>query len=554
MTVSAVPGRIIKKIIPGGTGKVSLLAGEEVFNLLEDTRFIESWEDLCNACAWATVFQRPSFVATWYRTYKPVFLPVLVKAGLGNKLTGLLTLAINANGLVTGAGANQAEYQVWLTEDAGNEDFIKEALIEIYQFLPKAKLRLKYIPAGAPLNWTKNDPLWHKRSFIKTSAHPLMIIDDVHLTNELRKKNRKEKINRLKRLGHLVFERIVEYAAFVSIFDELAIQSDFRKGAMYNKAVFKKDPSRKKFLLELFKQNNLHVTVLKLNDKIIACNAGIGSGDWLHLQGINAFAADFAKYSPGIIHFLLLGKLLLQEGVQVFDLTPGADDYKNTLATDYREAHSLSIGNTYHGFNRRIQSWLNGHFKKMAAIAGMKPVAVRKWGRKVSFYKVKFAHITSHGFTSMTSWLFRQLKRQRNEARCWAVPKDLRDTNAGLLNIQKNNLKHLLDIDQHDIQYCPQEFLADAMRRLEEGGQSYTWSENGILLGCAWLNTGKPAAEECISLSGLYCHPGERARFPAFLRSVVAAASTCHPGDKLTIIANCYEQISLERAGFLPIE
>src|SRR5687768_18143535 len=67
---------------------------------------------------------------------------------------------------------------------------------------------------------------------------------------------------------------------------------------------------------------------------------------WLHLQGINSFAAAYARYSPGIIHFLLLGKLLAEEGVAVFDLTPGADAYKDTLATD-RKSTRL---NSSHGY------------------------------------------------------------------------------------------------------------------------------------------------------------------------------------------------------------
>jgi hypothetical protein len=59
---------------------------------------------------------------------------------------------------------------------------------------------------------------------------------------------------------------------FSSIFDELTAQYDFRKAAMYNKAPFRKDPLKKKFLLALFEQQILHVTVLKLNDEIIASN------------------------------------------------------------------------------------------------------------------------------------------------------------------------------------------------------------------------------------------------------------------------------------------
>ena len=47
--------------------------------------------------------------------------------------------------------------------------------------------------------------------------------------------------------------------------------------------------------------------------------------------------------------------MLAEEGVDVFDLTPGADGYKDTLATDYTIAHTLSIGNTSHRFINHLQ-------------------------------------------------------------------------------------------------------------------------------------------------------------------------------------------------------
>lgn len=558
MTTVATKIKATTTFYESGSASTELLVGEEILNLLNDTRFLASWNHLFNICPWATVFQSPSFVTTWYRIYKEAFLPIVIKTEFAGKLRGLLTLAMDKNELITGAGTNQAEYQVWLADDADDGTFIKNALLELRRFFPKNKILLKYIPAGVSLGFTQKDPVWNKRCFVKTSPQPVMIINETHCTNELRKKNRREKINRLKRLGTLTFERICDFAAFVSVFDELALQSDFRKGAMYNKVVFKTDPCRKEFLLSLFEQNNLHATVLKLNDKIIASNVSVWDKRQLHLQGINSFDAAYARYSPGIIHFLMLGQLLAEEGVAVFDLTPGADAYKEILATDHMEAYTLSIGNNYHSVTNHLKAGLNSYFKNAAATIGVKRDALKKGRRGLTRYKAKFMNVARQGFASLFSFFFNQFKRRRKTVTCWVVQKGF--ATSGLLNIQQNDLHDLLDYDQREVRCSQQEFLSDAMHRFEEGAHCYSWAEEGLLLGCVWVANLQSSITEykfchitegfIISMSGLYCHQKGRKQLSLFLRSVANVLAVDNPHDKFYLINDCHEDGAFETAGF----
>jgi CelD/BcsL family acetyltransferase involved in cellulose biosynthesis len=559
MTLLATKIKPVATYISSRPGSTELLVGKDVINLLEEIRFLGEWNQLYQNCSWATVFQSPSFVATWYRIYQHDFVPVLIKNECAGKLTGLLTLAIDKKGLITGAGANQAEYQVWLTADANDETFFKNALVELRRFFPGKKVLLKYIPAGVSLVFTKKDPTWKKRCFVKTSPQAIMTIDEAHCTNELKKKNRREKVNRLKRLGALTFERISDYKKFDSVFDELSLQSDFRKGALYNKVAFKTDPLRKQFLLSLFVQNNLHATVLKLNDKIIAANVSMGGKGQLHLQGINSFDAAYARYSPGIIHFLMLGKLLAQEGVNVFDLTPGADGYKDTLATDYTVAHTLSIGNAWHRLINNLQSGLNRYFKNTAARLGVQPGTLKKWRMRFTQQKEKFMHVAKQGSASWPVYVFNQVKWQSKAKKCWVVQKPV--PASGLLPVQKDDLNELLEFDPHEVRYSRQEFLAGAMRRFEEGAHCYSWAEEGRLLGCAWITYGKPDSTEPgngddakgapFSLCGLYVHRKGRKRLPLFLQSVANELAVNHAHDKIYIITNCNEDLQFEKAGFI---
>jgi CelD/BcsL family acetyltransferase involved in cellulose biosynthesis len=540
---------------PDGT---ALLSGEKVITLLEDTRFLSEWNQLWKTCPWATVFQSPSFVATWYRIYRKDFVPVLIRTIHGGKLTGLLTLAADKNGLITGAGANQAEYQVWLTADANDEQFIKKALLEVRKVFPHKKILLKYIPGEVPLGWAEKDEQWRRRCFIKVANHPLMVVNGAHLTSELRKKNRKEKINRLSRQGELSFERITDYEVFASIFDELALQSDFRKGALYNKIAFKTDPLRKEFLLALFEQNDLHVTVLKIDDKIISSNVSMQSPNTVHLQGINSFDAAYARHSPGIIHFLMLGKMLADEGVKVFDLTPGADPYKDTLATQHTKAITLSIGNNLHGFTGTMQYSIRHYLKNKALRFGIKAQTLKKAQRDLTNYKTKLRNITPTGFAAMSTRFIDKLNRHSEVSKCWIVQSNALPA-TGLLPIQKDNLQDLLEFDSKETWYSKQEFLSDAMRRLETGEHGYSWVENGILLGCAWLTTGKHATAISdtgktdglfISLSGLYYHQRGRNRLSLFLQSVAAKLSADTVHGTFYIVNTSNDQRVFEKAGF----
>ena len=92
MIATAAMPKSITTYIPSGKGTTELLMGPPVLKLLEDAGFLEEWKNLYNACPWATVFQSPSFVATWYQVYRS-YLPILIKTETDGKLTGLLTLA-----------------------------------------------------------------------------------------------------------------------------------------------------------------------------------------------------------------------------------------------------------------------------------------------------------------------------------------------------------------------------------------------------------------------------------------------------------------------------
>ncbi len=359
---------------------------------------------------------------------------------------------------------------------------------------------------------------------MQVASQPLMVINEANFTQELRKKNRKEKINRLRRQGQLRFERVSDSAEFSAVFDELSLQYDFRKEAMFNRSFIHSDPLRKVFLHCLFEQGLLHTTLLKLDETIIASNVGVSGKNVVHLQGMNTHAPSYAKYSPGIIHFLMLGKQLADEGIAVFDLTPGADAYKSSLATGFVIAHQLEIVGAYSKIIKGLKFIVKEQLKKAALVVGLKPQVLKKVKWQIRFIRVKLAENKKEGVYHFIKLLFKSTAGAK-------VIRIFEGSSKGKqaegVEVKINSLSDLLGYAPCRLDPTRWEFLSEAMRRLEGGESCYTWSDGGSLLGCAWLagpRTSVPGEvpEGTAVLQGLYLHAAGVGRQGDFLKAVAA--------------------------------
>ncbi|MBX0332367.1 GNAT family N-acetyltransferase [Pontibacter sp. HSC-14F20] len=526
---------------------IELLTGKEALAVLADQNFQQQWDKLYTSCSWATVFQSRDFVYTWYQSYYATYLPILAIANHGDKLTGLLALAQGSNGQLVGAGDNQAEYQVWLTDKENSTNFIKQALTVLLKQFPQSEISIKFVPANTPLQWLETDLEWQRNCFRRTVMQPLLSLDKENLSQELRKKNRREKLNRLKRQGNLSFIRITDTDEFCSVLNELTIQSDFRKGAMYNKRAFEEDSCRKAFLYELFKLGLLHVTLLKVEDTIVASNVGVTGRNWVHLQGINTHSPMQAKHSPGILHFLMLGVMLAEEGIAVFDLTPGSDPYKESLATDFTHSTELVFGNMVNILNKNLKFNSIKYLKNTLPKLGIAQHQIRHMSHRAAVVKEKVKLLNRRN-------LFQLLKKniqnivKTNEVRVFCV-QPAKGQHQGI-PAKKNELKDLLCYIPTTTLVSKWEFLSDAMRRLETGQHVYTWQENGQLLGCAWLsesNVTRPSlnsklelSAQAAVLSNFYCPSLSQVQLQAFIQAITTNLSTAEdrPIYAISAVAN----------------
>lgn len=519
-----------------GNETIELLNGVDVLTLITDPDFQANWNTLYNECPWGTVFQSPEFVSTWYRIYQYEYQPIIIKAENNGKLTGLLTMACpfvsSSEGVkkyskrIVGAGHFEACYQTWLSGESNGESFIRSALELLMNCYRGYNILFRYLPPNTPLDWIKKHKKWNKSAILQPYTRPLMTIDEASTSKLIRNSHFRNKLNRLKRLGEVRFERIYDLESFAAIIDEIVAMYDFRQGALYNKNQFRDEPIRKNELLEEFQQNLIHLTVLRVNEKIISAVASRAGKSWVHLGGIiGHYPYNSRFYSPGFLHFTMLGQLLSQEGFSHFDLTPGYETYKEQFANAHDEVNELIIaGNPLFLIKRKMRSKM----QNMLVREGYRPLTVEVNLRKQIYL------LRNRGLIETLKNKLRS-NGNKKEKKYYPIEPARLDTTV-VANIQKNNLGNLLDFDQNKrYPLLRWEFLAGSLKRFEEEEHCYTWAEGNRLLCCAWYKEPNniPATEsknieneaEDVLLHDIYCHPAEHHRLSSFLKTLASELS-----------------------------
>lgn len=456
----------------------ALYKGAEAHQLLESADFLEKWRALLCACPWATCFQGVPFVTTWYRCYADRFDPVIAVSEEQGKLVGLFTLALDKNtGTLHTAGTHQAEYQVWLATPEHSDAFIDEAVRSLARTWPRRRLRLLFVPAGTPLEWTAK---WRTQCLLRPFSRPVMATQPAEIARtSLEKPKNKKRFRRLERIGAVAFERITDSGEFRAVLDEIADLCDFRQGGISGVLPFRADPAKKSFYCAMMDcPDLLHVTVLRVGGRIAAAHIGQLNRTEVVL-GLITHSPFFAEHSVGKLHLLLLGKKLEEEGVQGLDLTPGGE-YKEYHASNHDDVYALDL------FLSR--SAARSYQARRALIGiGKRFVDTNRIRHLLQTLRRKAAMTT---VSSLSSALGRKLQKfwyEHREMRIYSLAPDSLPP-APAQPVRRDCLRDLL-------LYSPAEpwqpplgaFLSMAMRRLEAGHHFYTIVLDGKLAQYGWV-------------------------------------------------------------------
>jgi hypothetical protein len=525
--------------------RIELLTGEDALSTISQPSFFENWRALNFSCPWSTVFQGPEFITNWYSAFSDNYFPVVVYRMAYGELVGLLCMAIpsknkskyelaNQKNRIVGAGEYDAEYQCWIAKVGKGQEFILDALSLIRAEFPKSHVLFRFIPSNAPLDWVKNSA-WKKMSILQSHERPLLNYSHPEAKEAYKiSKQYKTKLNRLKREGNVVFERIYDELEFASVLDEIALQFDFRQGGLFNKSQFRDNPKRKEFMLGLFRDKVLHVTVLRVDGQIIGSMGALYGKNWVHLQGFNTHSPFVARHSPGILHFLHLSKFLDEEGVEVFDLTPGGDQYKEKMATSYDEVFTLALAaDPFLKFKKDFKKSVHAFWLGI----GKRPMTEElKLERK--------SHILKHKFSLLQKGEFKELFGGEEFIDVEKIPASLTQ-----IEVRKNALEDLLDCDLEHYRRTRWEYLDDSLTRLEKGETAYTWASHGKLLAAVWVVNSEDKFSkgfpEGITLHNPYCHPEAPQGFYHFLKTCLEKVRQEFPQAPIQVLTqNGYHKIS----------
>ncbi|RJR31550.1 MAG: GNAT family N-acetyltransferase [Candidatus Latescibacterota bacterium] len=460
---------------------VEIRRGEDARELLGAVEIREQWKRLHARCPWSTVFQSPPFLDAWYRHYDAFYEPLLAigRDGRGN-LAGILPLAVEReHGRLVVAGTHHAEYQVWLALPELRTQFIEAALESLREAFPRGRLQFTYIRPDAPLESFRAGGRWHGSSDIRAFPRGLIALGDGNkLRESLHEKRNRRQLNRLENLGTLQLQHIERFEDLEAEFDEIIAFNDFRKGAAYNKLPFRNDPSKKPFHVSLFRiPDLLHVSVLRLNGKVISARIGIINRDQV-IGYLHTHSPFLAKYSLSGLHLLLLGIRLAEKGFREWDLTPGGT-YKDKFATHRDDAFVLTIFFSRAACLRhKAKMRISGIGKNVLCRLSLQPERVRE--ALGSFIRNAIRPGTLAGIGSA---LFETREVKLYAAEMSDFP-NLENTHA----TRRDDLNDLMAFQETGGRSPSiQEFLSRAQSRLEAGHRAYTSVVDGVLACSGWL-------------------------------------------------------------------
>jgi CelD/BcsL family acetyltransferase involved in cellulose biosynthesis len=455
---------------------ISVLVGEDAFRWLEPRENRDAWDSLYRTCPWSTVYLSREFFHVWAGHYGDEWNPVLVLGeDSGGTVRGVAPLAARSD-LLTGAGAQQAEYQGWLSSGGDIEDFLRGVLESVCRTFPGRRLRLRYLPPAMPVRAVQGACREFPHIVTRPHSRPLLRMDPESLQKVLSKKSNRSKLNRLNRRGDLEIRGFDTAEELASVLDQIISMYDFRQGAVNDSTPFAEDERKKSFLLDWMQAapSQLHASCMTLDGRPVAAHIGANSNTETHLA-ILAHSPFYSAFSPGKLHLYQSARLLAREGQEWLDLTPGGDPWKERFATDHDTVLELT------GFSSSLEAI---RFRVLERIGGIARGLLRKTGVSPSAVK--------SFLTRLRNMRPSLLLPRRSECRIYRLEREhfIADDSDG---VRINDLDQLLQYEPAPGGQNRKNFLSRALSRLESGETVYSIADNQKLVCHGWIteNTGE---------------------------------------------------------------
>lgn len=463
---------------------LQLLIGNQAQQQMACGQFIERWQELYIACAWATPFQSPHFAQTWFEYYCQDFELILVFIDDGDRLAHLLVLAQSKlNKSVVHIGAQQAEYQCWLSYNEDFNDFLVTAMRQLKHITPYGKIELKFLPSQLNELIVKAPRLLNLQHAIRQEHQPL-----VHFESErapwlsLRKKSNKSKLSRLRKLGEVAID-LVNYTyeselESLQCLEQIQTVYDMRQGGINGCLPFTQDVYKQAFTQQLLIHNdNVQVLKLTLNDKLIASIIGVVSQNQFSVA-IFSYDPLFAKHSPGKLLILMGSELLAQRGLTAIDLTPGGQ-WKSRYANTQSQVAVISLFTNSTAYVKYVfKESLIRQSKKLLALCHFEPKDVRQ-------------------LLSVLTTASSKKREVINECQnIYLISRDGISKQSDCSGVRVNQLADFVAFSKVLSTDEQGKFLRRCLARFESGATGYSIIRDGEVTLCGWLIVDTTVIEE----------------------------------------------------------
>jgi len=347
--------------------EIDVLQGAAVHSALADSDFARCWSDLFTRCPWSTAYQTVDYAKAWYHCYADLYEPLVVRGvGSDESVAGVLALAVSKqNGELVPMGVDHADYAAWISSSQWSGQFFDAALDTLSTQFAGCSLILGYLPPGAPIEWVRAGSRWASRCVVVDAKRPLMELKPDAIRGSLRKRNNRNRLSRLRRMGELQFHRLTDVDSLSLMLDDIAPHYDLRRMALYGKQPLRTDARKRAFYLELMHSGRMHATVSTIQGNFMAAMIGVCDRETFSLDLI-CHSPAYAAQSPGKLHLLALAEQLVADGYRYIDLTPGNNWWKDRSATSYDTVYEVTIAFNRHGSLRDKAKVLARHHARRA--------------------------------------------------------------------------------------------------------------------------------------------------------------------------------------------
>ena len=380
------------------------------------------------------------------------------------------------------AGAWQAEYHAWVCPPQLGDEFAWQALSAVGRAYRSA-VTFQYLPPGTPTRWARGRDA-ARRTLLRALPRPLLRFGaGEEIKASLAKGSNKSRLKRLEKIGRVEFKRVTDAAGLETVFDDIVHCYDARQASVHGAPPFRNDPLKRAFHLAMMREPGLlHATVLTVGGRVAAAHLG-ACGEREVQLGLIAHNPLFAKHSPGKFLILFLSRMLMQEGYEQLDLTPGDDSYKGRFANARDEVHTLTV---YPSVRRRAVAAVcrsaDDAARRTLLRFGTTPRQARV--QAAELVRVRPTDVLRAAVRSARSWT-----GELRETRLYIHAGPHLGTNAAgsAVPISRDSLEDLLAYEPVAGGPSRRAFLSAALARIEEGQHVYTYAEGGRLRHYGWL-------------------------------------------------------------------